>query len=159
PVGRRSCGAATSERDCFMTIAGGFCPPSPLLCRITHGPCDSSFPNLVGKTVALVRRGLASIFSIPDDAEGFIGGSLVAGQRRLQAGDSLEFLVRRGRKGVGDLLTPEQLIERWHITEQQYQQLLKSGLPTIWFEDETVRHPEVAVDEWLRRRYPPGPDL
>ena len=53
--------------------------------------------------------------------------------------------------GVGDLLTPEQLIQRWHITEQQYQQLLKSGLPTIRFEDETVRHPEVAVDEWLRR--------
>ena len=53
--------------------------------------------------------------------------------------------------GVGDLLTPEQLTERWHITEQQYQQLRKDGLPTIRFLDGTVRHPEPAVDDWLRR--------
>jgi excisionase family DNA binding protein len=48
-------------------------------------------------------------------------------------------------------MTPEQLIGRWHITEQQYQQLLKDGLPTIRFEDGAVRHPEPAVDDWLRR--------
>jgi len=58
---------------------------------------------------------------------------------------------RRGRKGVGDLLTPEQLMQRWQIDNDKYRHLLKAGLPTLRFEDDTVRHPEVAVDEWLRR--------
>jgi hypothetical protein len=44
-------------------------------------------------------------------------------------------------------------------TGEQYQQLLKDGLPTIRFEDGTVRHPDVAVDEWLRRRYAADPDM
>jgi hypothetical protein len=53
----------------------------------------------VGKPVASVRRGVAGIFSIPDDAQPFVGGSAVDGQYRLRAGDSLEFLNRRRRKG------------------------------------------------------------
>ena len=57
------------------------------------------------------------------------------------------------------LLTAEQLMQRWHITGEQYQRLLKDGLPTIRFLDGTVRLPEVAVDEWLRSRYAFGPDL
>jgi hypothetical protein len=42
---------------------------APGACRITHGPCESYFENIVGKSVASVRRGLATAFSIPDDAE------------------------------------------------------------------------------------------
>jgi N6-adenosine-specific RNA methylase IME4 len=73
---------------------------APGACRIAHGPCDSYFPNLVGKSVASIRRSLATVFSIPTEAKAFIGGLVVDGQHRLQAGDSLEFLVRRGRKGA-----------------------------------------------------------
>jgi hypothetical protein len=136
---------------------GGFLPPSQP-CRITHGPNDAYFEDIVGKSVASIRRSLATVFSIPTEADAFVGGSVVGPEYRLRAGDSVEFLVRRGLKSLGDLLTPEQLIERWHITEQQYQQLLKDGLPTIRFEDGTARHPEVAVDEWLRRRFASYPD-
>ncbi len=72
----------------------------PGTCRITHGPCDSYFPNLVGKSAASIRRSLATAFDIPKDAEAFIGGSVVAGQYRLLAGGWLEFvkcLVREFR--------------------------------------------------------------
>jgi len=120
-------------------------------CRITHGPNASSFPNLVGKPVALVRRCLATVFGIPDEAEPWVAGSVVGASYRLRAGDSVEFLKRRGLKGLGDLLAAEQLMQRWQIDGEQYRQLLNAGLPTIRFEDGTVRHPEVAVDEWLRR--------
>lgn len=65
-------------------------------CRITHGPNDSYFENIVGKSVASIRRCLATAFSIPTEADAFIGGSAVAGLPRLRAGDSLEFLVGRG---------------------------------------------------------------
>ncbi len=74
-------------------------PPQPY--RITHGPCDFYFENLAGKTVGSVRRGLATVFSIPGDAEAFVGGSLVDGLYRLQAGDSVLFLRRGwGRKAA-----------------------------------------------------------
>ena len=69
-------------------------------CRITHGPHDSCFPNLAGCSVASVRRSLATVFSLPDDAEAFLGGARVGPDYRLQVGDCLEFLVRRGRKGA-----------------------------------------------------------
>jgi hypothetical protein len=126
-------------------------------CRITHGPNDGCFA-VAGKPVASIRRALATVFSIPGDAEAWVGGSVVGPDYRLRAGAHLEFLVRRGLKSVGDLLSADQLIQRWQIHDEQYQQLLKSGLPTIRFEDGTVRHPEVAVDEWLRRRYAADPD-
>src|SRR5262249_4644657 len=127
-------------------------------CRVTHGANDWIFENIAGTTVASVRRSLATIFSIPDDAEAYIGGSVVGPGYRLRAGAAVEFLRRWGWKAVGDLLTPQQLIQRWLLTPEQYQQLLQDGLPTIPFADGTVRHPEIAVDEWLRRRYAPDPD-
>jgi len=127
-------------------------------CRVTCGPNDLFFENLVGKPVVLVRRCLASVFSIPDKAEAWVGGSVVRSDYRLRADDSVEFLVRRGRKTLGDLLTAEQLMQRWQIDNDKYRQLLKAGLPTIRFEDGSVRHPEVAVDEWLCRSYALEPD-
>ena len=130
-------------------VAGEGGPLPPRACRITHGPHDSYFENIVGKSVASVWRSLATLFSIPREAEAFVGGSVVGPEYRLLAGDSLEFLRRRGRKAVGDLFTAEQLMQRWRIDDHKYRQLLKAGLPTIRFEDGSVRHPEVAVDEWM----------
>jgi hypothetical protein len=37
---------------------------------------DSYFENIVGKSVASVRRGLATVFSISTEAEAFVGGSV-----------------------------------------------------------------------------------
>jgi hypothetical protein len=80
-------------------VAGEGGPQRPPACRITHGPWDCYFEKIVGKPVASIRRCLATIFNILDDAEAFVGGSVVSPEYRLRAGDSLEFLVRRGRKG------------------------------------------------------------
>ncbi len=79
----------------------------PGACRITHGPCDCYFENIVGKSVASIRRCLATAFSIPGDAQAFVGGSVVGPEYRLRAGDSLEFLKRRGRKGADPVPVPE----------------------------------------------------
>jgi hypothetical protein len=75
-------------------------------CRIVHGPCDSYFENIAGKSIASVRRGLATAFSIPDDAEAFVSGTMVAREYKLRGGDEVEFLKLRGRKGA---LEPEEL--------------------------------------------------
>jgi excisionase family DNA binding protein len=71
-------------------------------CRITHGPNATYFPNLVGKPLASMRRCLAGVFSIPDESEPWVGGTVVGADYRLRAGDSVEFLVRRGWKGADD---------------------------------------------------------
>ncbi len=95
------------------SVAGDGGLQSPRACRIVHGPNDSCFENIAGKTVASIRRSLATVFSLPDDAKAFIGGSVVDGQYRLRAGDSLEFLrTGWGRKAS----VPESLLpppEHW----------------------------------------------
>lgn len=100
----------------------------PGACRITHGPCDSYFENIVGKSVASIRRCLATVFSIPGDAQAFVGGSVVGPEYRLRAGDSLEFLKRWGRKGA---LEPEELalIEKEGLTMTEAAALLPGRKP------------------------------
>jgi len=119
-------------------MTGSSRSPSPRACRITHGPHDSYFKNIEGKSVASIRRSLASVFSIPNDAEAFLGGSVVDGQSRLRAGDSVEFLKRRGRKGA---LEPEELalIEKEGLTMTEAAALLPGRKPgkrlyvnTVW---------------------------
>jgi hypothetical protein len=119
-------------------VAGDGGPERPPACRITHGPHDSYFENIVGSTVASIRRSLASVFSISDDAEASVGGSLVDGQYRLRAGDSLGFLKRWGRKGA---LEPEELalIEKEGLTMTEAAALLPGRKPgkrlyvnTVW---------------------------
>ena len=70
-------------------VAGDGGPERPPACRITHGPWDCYFENIVGKPVGSVQRSLATVFSIPDDAEAFIGGFVVdtPGIRQFQLWD------------------------------------------------------------------------
>jgi len=55
-----------------------------------------------------------------------------------------------GFKGLGDLLTPKELMARWRLNTEQYRELRDRGLPTISFADGTARHPEVLVDQWWK---------
>jgi hypothetical protein len=100
----------------------------PRACRITHGPCDSYFENVENRSVASIRRCLATVFSIPGDAQAFVGGSVVGPEYRLRAGDSLEFLRRQGRKGA---LEPEELalIEQEGLTMTEAAALLPGRKP------------------------------
>ncbi len=116
----------TSPPKNAVAGSGGLQPPPA--CRITHGPNDSYFENVEGRFVASIRRCLATVFSIPDDAEPFIGGSAVAAEYRLRAGDWLEFFKRRGRKGA---LEPEELvlIEKEGLTLTEAAALLPGRKP------------------------------
>jgi hypothetical protein len=64
---------------------------APGHCRITHGPHDCYFENVVGKAIGSIRRSLATVYSIPHDAEPRISGSVVDGQYRLRSGDDHSF--------------------------------------------------------------------
>ncbi len=116
---------------------------------IVHGANKGSF-RVVGQTVRSVRRALREVFNIPDDASALINGGSVGDDRILADGEHLEFTREYGTKGLGALLTPEQLRELWAISKEGYEELLTNGLPTLTFSKGSVRHPEAAVDEFLR---------
>jgi excisionase family DNA binding protein len=118
--------------------------------RVTHGANDSFFP-VVGKSVAAVRKGLATAFSIPTDAEAYINGSVVDPGYRLQAGDSVEFLRRWGRKGVGSQVwTEEQFCKFFQITPDTLHAWIGQGLQAKPCLDGSLRITETAADEFFR---------
>lgn len=122
-----------------------------LICTVTSGPYEGSF-QIAGKTIALVRSLLEPIFNIPTDALSVVNGTPVTDEDSvLSPGARLDFLNDDGFKGLGELLTPEVIQNRWNITEDQYRELCEMGLPTISLGG-GPRHPEVAVDEWFRSR-------
>jgi hypothetical protein len=70
---------------------------------------------------------------------------------KLRPGDVLEFISPVGSKGLGNLLTADDIKSQWNINAQQYEELLLAGLPVIRFGAGDVRHSEVAVDEFFRQ--------
>ena len=116
---------------------------------VIHGPNDGIF-DLAGSTVAVVQRTLVDAFNLRSNVIAFVNGEEVESTFTLSAGDRLEFVYRTGTKGLGDLLTPEDLMSRWRISPEEYQELKQMGLPTIPFKNGTFRHPEVAVEDWWK---------
>src|SRR5215469_13390140 len=75
--------------------------------RVTHGANDCDFP-VAGKSVAAVRKSLATVFSIPGDALPMVGGRVVAPDYILAPGEQLVFAKEKGRKGVGSQVWNEE---------------------------------------------------
>ena len=71
----------------------------PLNCRVTHGANDSYF-EIGGRSVASVRRALATSFNIPNDAEALVNGVRVDLNHWLRPGDHVEWVRHFGRKGA-----------------------------------------------------------
>jgi hypothetical protein len=88
------------------------------------GAVVSYFENLVGKPIASIHRSLATAFSIPSEAEAFIGGLAVAAEYTLRAGDSVKFLrTGWGRKAS----VPEPVLpppEHWDEDKTPFRRLL-----------------------------------
>lgn len=118
--------------------------------RVVHGANEVVFDS-DGRTVGDIRKSLREVLNIPWDADALIGGMSVNDERALCGGDVLEFIREQGVKGLGSLLTPEELKERWKIDGDEYEELLILGIPCIRFTNGSVRHPEVAVDEFMRQ--------
>jgi len=119
------------------------------LVKVIHGANDGEF-DLSGHTVGVARSSLEVVFNIPIEAAAFVNGEAVHVSYVLAPNDCLEFVKQFGIKGLGDLLTPEEIKARWRLNVDQYQELRDRGLPTITFADGTARHPEVLVDQWWK---------
>jgi hypothetical protein len=89
---------------------------------------------------------------VDPEAQAVVNGDAVDDDFVVPSAATISFIKPPGQKGLGDLLTPAQVKRRWKLTESQYQELFKMGLPAIELDGEP-RHPEVAVDEWFRSRF------
>jgi excisionase family DNA binding protein len=116
--------------------------------KIIHG-ANEGFFDLQGTTIGIVRRRLRDVFNISSDAIAFVGGEKVIDDRAIHDGESVEFVRSNGIKGLGALLTPEELQDKWQINGNEYEELLNLGLPLLRFQDGSIRHPEFAVDEFM----------
>ncbi len=130
--------------------------------RVIHG-ANEGFFDLQNQTVRTVRKALTEVFNIPKNAVALIDGEPVVDESGIGDGDVLEFVRELGMKGLGSLMTPDELRERWKIGSEDYEELLILGLPILRFGNGGVRHPETAVDEFFRqlgdRNRPVAPEL
>jgi len=113
--------------------------------RIVHGANEQFFDNLAGIPIAEIRHALRDAFNIAPEAQAYVDGEAVGDDTLLQGEQCVEFSKAQGRKGLGELLTKEQLMERWGIGSADYRQLVEMGLPSLKLPI-GVRHPEFAVD-------------
>jgi hypothetical protein len=130
-------------------------------CFVIHGAAFKYY-RLAGHSVAFARAHLQTPFNIPEEAQAALDGDPVMCEDDCVIPDrycTLEFVRQAGVKGLGELFSREQLQERWQLSDAQYLGLLRDGLPTLRLSDGSVRHPEVAVDEWARQYFQPQEQL
>ena len=118
--------------------------------RIVHG-ANEDFFQCSGRTVGSLKRSLREVFNIPTDAIGFVDGLTVDDTYLLSGDETLEFVREWGEKGLGELFTREELMDRLRIGDQDYRLLLSIGLPTLDL-PVGVRHSEKEVDQFFTNR-------
>ena len=118
--------------------------------KIIHGANDGIF-NVVGASVASVRASLVDAFNLPDDAIAFANGEQAKSDFRLRCNDTLEFMKRRGRKGVGDQVwTEEEFCTLFKITPEDLRAWIAQGLKVRRCLDGSLRITESDADDFIR---------
>jgi hypothetical protein len=127
--------------------------------RVTHGAHDDFF-QVAGRSVASVRKGLATSYSIPTEALPRIGGRVVSPAHVLAAGEELLFAVEKGHKGVGSQVwTDEEFCKFFKITREDLDAWIAQGLKAKRLLDGSLRITETAADEFFRGRVIESPYL
>jgi hypothetical protein len=109
-------------------------------CRVYCGVYEGLFP-VAGSSVRTMRKVIRSAMNVDPDWQAVVNGVEVDDDHIIPPGATVSFIRGPGQKTLGDLLTPAQIKRRWKITEPQYQELCRLGLPTVKLAGEP-RHPE-----------------
>jgi|GEM_PF-2085615 len=116
--------------------------------RIVHGANEDHL-DFAGKTIGQLKRSLREVFNIPPEAVAYCCGDLASQQYLIEEGDTIEFVREQGVKGLGRLLSSNDLKSELSISDEQYNELLEQGLPIITLSNDEIRHPEFSVDKFL----------
>lgn len=123
--------------------------------RIIYGASDLTLNDVVGQSVATIHIWTRDVLNAPRWCVPFVNGERVGRLHCVLPGDTLEFIYPWGIKGGDDLMSPAELIEWRGITAEQYEQLLRQGLPAIRVQGPEILHQREAVKKWFSV-VPPG---
>lgn len=123
--------------------------------KVIYGASDLILTNIVGRSVATIHLWTRGALNAPRRCVPFVNGERVGRHHRVLAGDTIEFIYPLGFKGSGDLLSPADLMDWRGLTAEQYEQLLRQGLPSVREKGQEVRHQREAVKNWFSV-VPPG---
>lgn len=118
--------------------------------RCVHGANEQQLP-VAGRTVGWVRRSFRDALNFGPGAIALVDGEPVDESHLLRPGAILEFLDPLGRKGLGEVFTPERLIERMGMSEADFEDMVAEGLPVHRLRDGTLRITEAQLDAFLDR--------
>lgn len=79
----------------------------------------------------------------------YVNGERVGPDYRLMPDDTLEFVYPWGFKGSDDLLSPAALMAWRRVTPEQYEELLRRGLPSVRAKDGSKVHRREDVHRWF----------
>jgi hypothetical protein len=120
----------------------------PGLVLVVHGANEAVLP-LGGRTVGWVRHQLGHLFNFAPDAQVLVNVAPAADGYVLRDGETLEFILPEGRKGVGRVWTQTEFIALFKMGETDFDTMVAKGLPVHRMGDGTVRITETQVDDFL----------
>jgi len=122
---------------------------------VTYGSSEFIATNFAGRSVATIHLWTREALNAPRWCVPFVNGIRVGRQYLLLPGDTLDFSYPFGFKGSDDLLSPTDLMAWRGLTPEQYEQVLRQGLPSVRGKGQELLHSREAVKEWFSV-VPPG---
>lgn len=123
--------------------------------KVIYGANDIILSNSVGQSVATIHIWTRDVLNAPRWCVPFINGQRVGRHHRVLPGDTVEFVYPWGFKGSDEQMSAQDLMAWRGLTAEQYEQLLRQGLPSIRVKGQEVRHQRQSVKEWFSV-VPPG---
>lgn len=99
--------------------------------RIIHGSNLQSCDGIEGTTIAEIKTRLRDVLNLSPEVNAYCDGDLASLHYLVEDGDVIEFVRLKGNKGLGRLLTPEELVSELKISNEDYTYFLNLGLPII----------------------------
>lgn len=123
--------------------------------KVIYGVSDLTLTNIVGRSVATIFIWSQDALSAPPWCAAYVNGERVGPDYRMVPDDTLEFVYPWGFKGSEDLLSPTALMAWRRVTPEQYEELLRRGLPSVRSKDGAKVHLREDVHRWFAV-VPPG---
>ena len=125
--------------------------------NVIYGPHDLSVEDFT-LTVSEWTAAFKDVLSLADDAVPFRNGQRAEWNDAVEAGDRVEFVKVRGKKGC-DVLSKREFCLRYFVSEEEWQTCLKNGLRVGTHEGVTLVIPEQGVEVLQQVRATPNASM